>query len=100
MPTYATLARFTAQEVTSMTNTRKALEEGAKMAAEIGIKLIGAYATLGPYDVMLIYEAPDEKVAAGMAMGFGAKWGGRPETWTLIPVEELPKITAKRRGQS
>lgn len=100
MPIYATLVRFTAEEVTAMANTRKALEEGTKMATEMGIKLIGTYVTLGPYDVMLIYEAPDEKVAAGMAMGFGTKWGGRPETWTLIPVEELPKIAAKRRGQS
>lgn len=100
MPTYATLVRFTAQEVTSMTNTRNALEEGVKMATEMGIKLISAYATLGPYDVMLLYEAPDEKVAAGMVMGFGAKWGGRSETWTLIPVEELPKLAAKRRKQT
>ena len=83
-----------------MVNTRKALDEGMKMATEMGIKLIGTYATLGPYDVMLLYEAPDEKVAAGIAMGFGAKWGGRSETWTLIPVEELPKVTAKQRGRT
>jgi uncharacterized protein with GYD domain len=83
-----------------MTNTRRALEEGVKMAAGMGIKLIGTYATLGPYDVMLLYEAPDEKVAAGMVMSFGAKWGGRSETWTLIPVEELPKLAARRRGRT
>jgi uncharacterized protein with GYD domain len=100
MPIYATLARFTAQEVTSMANPRKALEEGMKMATGMGIKLIGTYATLGPHDVMLIYEAHDEKIAAGMAMGFSAKWGGRSETWTLIPVEELPKLAAKRRRRT
>jgi len=100
MPTYATLVKFSAQEVTAMTNTRKALAEGAKMAAEMGIKLIGTFATLGPYDMMLLYEAPDEKVAAGMIMRFNARWGGRSETWTLIPVEELPKLTAGRRGRT
>ena len=98
MPIYATLVRFSAQEVTSYTNPRKALEDGMKKATEMGIKVIGTYATLGPYDVMLIYEAPDEKVAASMAMDFGAKWGGRSETWTLIPTEELRKVAAKRRG--
>jgi len=92
MPTYATLVRFTAHEETSYANPRQALEAGAKLAAAVGIKLIGSYATLGPYDVMLIYQAPDEKLAANMAMDFGLKWGGRAETWTLIPVEELRKI--------
>lgn len=98
MPTYATLVRFTAQELSSMADPQKALEEGMKMAAEMGIKPISTYATLGPYDMMLLYEAPDEKVAAGMAIGFGTKWGGRSETWTLIPMEEFAKLAAKLRG--
>ena len=96
MPTFATLVRFSAQEITSYANPRKALEEGEKLAVERGIKIIGSYATLGPYDVMLIYEANDEKIAANMAMDFGLKWGGRGETWTLIPVKELRTITKKR----
>lgn len=91
MPVYATLVKFSAQEVTNMSNTRKALDEGKKAAAELGIKPLGAYATLGPYDMMLIYEATDEKAAVSMAMGFGAR-GGRAETWTLIPVEEMAKF--------
>lgn len=98
MPIYTTLVRFAAQEVTAYSNPRMALEEGVKMAEKRGIKLIGAYATLGPYDVMLIYDAPDEKAAASLAMDFGAKWGGRSETWTLIPTEELRKVSARRKG--
>ena len=100
MTTYATLVKLSAQEVTAMTNTREALEEGVKMAAKMGIKLIGTYATLSPYGVMLIYEAPNEEVAAGMVTGFSSKWGGQSETWTLIPVDELPKLAGKRRGQT
>ncbi len=97
MPTYATLVRFSAQEETSYANPRQALEEGMKKAPEQGIKIIGSYATLGPYDVMLIYEAANERIAANMAMDFGMKWGGRAETWTLIPAGELRKVPRKRR---
>ncbi len=100
MPTYATLVRFSAQELTNMSNTIRALEEGAKTAAELGVKPIGAYATLGPYDVMIIYEAANEKAAVNMAMGFGTKWGGRAETWTVIPMDELikPAKPARKPG--
>jgi uncharacterized protein with GYD domain len=100
MPTYATLVRFNAHEETSYANPRQALEEGMMTATEKRIKLIGSYATLGPYDVMLIYEAPNEKVAANMAMDFGMKWGGRAETWTLIPAAQLRKVTKKRRSKA
>ena len=51
--------------------------------------MISSYATLGTYDVLLIYDAPDEKAVVSMAINFSDKWGGRPETLTLIPVEEL-----------
>ncbi|MFC2022997.1 GYD domain-containing protein, partial [Chloroflexota bacterium] len=68
---------------------RQAMEEVTRVAPKMGIELIATYATLGPYDVMLIYEAPDEMAAVGMALNFSDKWGARPETWTLIPVEEL-----------
>jgi uncharacterized protein with GYD domain len=100
MPVYATVAKFTSQEVTSMSHVRKALDESTTQAREMGIKVINGYVTLGPYDMMLIYEAADEKAAAMLAMNFSSKWGGRPETWTLIPKEEFSKIPDKSKGFS
>jgi len=91
MPAYVTLVKFIPEGPKSINDIGKALEEGTKMAKEMGIKPIGAYATLGPYDMMLIYEAPDEKVAAGMSMSFR----GQTETWTLIPMEEFTKVEPK-----
>ncbi len=65
MPTYATLVKFISQGLGGIGDPEKAYNEGIKMVAQMGIKTIGAYATLGPYDLMLLYEAPDEKVTAG-----------------------------------
>ena len=90
MPTFATLVRFT-PALKNIDKIGKAFEEGREMVEEMGIKPIGAYATLGPYDMMFIYEAPDEKVAAGMSMSFL----GQTETWTLIPMEEFTKLAAE-----
>ena len=98
MPTYATLVKLTPQAISSMDDPRKAYEDGKKMAAQMGIKFIGAYATLGPYDMILISKAPDEKVAMGMAMAFMTEWGGQTETWTLIPMEEFTQLAGKLKG--
>ena len=87
MPAYVTLVKFTPEEPRSIDDIGKAFEVGRKMAEEMGIKPIGAYVTLGPYDMMLIYEAPDEKVAADMSMSLR----GQTETWTLIPMKEFAR---------
>jgi len=57
-----------------------------KMAERMKIKTIGAYGLLGRYDMMFIYEAPNEKVAAGMPLSFTPRGNGQTETWTAIPI--------------
>ena len=98
MPTYVTLVKSGAEGVKSMGDLRKGYEEGTKMAEQMGIKIIGAYGVLGPYDMMYIYEAPDEKVALGSSMAQVAKWGGETETWTVIPMEEFIKLAERLKG--
>jgi uncharacterized protein with GYD domain len=98
MSIYATLVKFTSQEITGMSHARKALGACPGLAHELGIKLIDSYVMLGPYDIMLIYEAGDEKLSAMLAMNFTSKWGGRSETWTLITKEEFEKLPDKSRG--
>ena len=93
MPTYATLIRFQSQEADSIRDPKKAYEEGVRLASHLGIKSIGAYAILGPYDMLLIFEAPSDKAATGMSMATAGKWGAHAETWTLIPIEEFADIT-------
>ena len=56
------------------------------MAERMKIKTIGAYGLLGRYDMMFIYEAPNEKVAAGMPLSFTPRGNGQTETWTAIPI--------------
>jgi len=47
---------------------------------------------------MFIYEAPNEKVAAGVPLSFTSRGTSQTETWTAIPMEELIKLTARVKG--
>jgi uncharacterized protein with GYD domain len=99
MATYVTLVKITPQGLKSVDELGKEWGEGAKRVAQMGIKTIGAYGLLGPYDMMFIYEAPDEKVAAIVPMSFSSgKIGGQTETWTAIPMEEFVKLTGRLKG--
>lgn len=98
MPTYATLVKFTSEGLKSIGELGKAYEEGQKSAQQMGIKSIGAYATLGPYDMMFIYEAPNEQAAAGLCVSMATKWSGETETWTVIPMADFVKLTDRIKG--
>jgi uncharacterized protein with GYD domain len=98
MPIYVTLLKFTSEGLKSMADFGKAWEEGRERADQIGIKSVGAYGLLGRYDMMFIYEAPDEKVAAGMPLSFAPRGDAQTETWTAIPMEEFAQIAARLKG--
>jgi uncharacterized protein with GYD domain len=95
MATFITLVKFSAETVKNMGDFGSVYEEGVKIGQQMGIKSIGAYATMGPYDAMFIYEAPDEKTAIGMVMSIATNQGGTTETWTAIPMEEFTKLAAR-----
>jgi len=82
----------------SIASFSKSWEEGKQRAEAMGIKHIAAYGVLGPYDMMFIYEAPTEKVAAGLPLSFAPQGSGQTTTWTLIPMAEFMQIVARLKS--
>lgn len=64
----------------------KKIEEDAKE----GTKWLGIYWTLGRYDAVAIYEAPNEKAAMKMSIRRGE--GFNIETLVAVPLEEAKKL--------
>jgi len=90
MTSYVTLIKFTSQGPNSIIDFGKAWESAAENVANLGIKVVGAYGLLGPYDMMILYEAADQKSAAKLPLSLASLEGGiKTETWTTIPIEEF-----------
>ena len=53
------------------------------------IKILAHYALLGPYDFMLIYEAPDEITAAKVSLMSRVKGTYQIESWNAMPTKEI-----------
>ena len=73
--------------------TKENVAEATKViqrATEEGIKFLNIYYTLGRYDVVVIFEAPDEKIAMKMAMMIGDIES--TETLVAVPREEAMKL--------
>jgi len=55
-------------------------------------KWIGSYATLGPYDFLDIFEAPDQATATKVALIVRSFGHATTETWSATPWEDFQKI--------
>ena len=63
MAHYVPLMRWTTQGYAGLPKWRERLEEGERSIAEAGGSIVGVYVTLGRYDVVEIFEAPDDDTA-------------------------------------
>ena len=73
--------------------TKESIAEATKViqrATKEGVKFLNIYYTLGRYDVVVIFEAPDEKIAMKLSMMVGDIES--TETLVAIPREEATKL--------
>jgi len=93
MAMYMTMVKFTPQEAKGISNFCKEWQESAKRIEGSGIKLIGSYGILGPYDMAFVFEAPDQEKAASVPLAISYLDPGiQTETWSVIPMEEFAEL--------
>jgi uncharacterized protein with GYD domain len=92
MPHYITLMRWTSQGLAGLPGWRERVEDGDRIIREAGGRLVGIYVTLGRYDVVEIFEAPDDEIAIEILMKlqqFGAEHTETLRAFTRDEAEEI-----------
>ena len=95
MPHYVTLMRWTSQGVAGLPAWRDRIEDGEQIIASAGGSLVGVYITLGRYDVVEIFEAPDDETAAEILMKLQRIGAEHTETLRAFTREEAEEIIRK-----
>ena len=92
MPHYVTLMRWTTQGIAGLPAWRERVEEGERIIEAAGGKLVGVYVTLGRYDVVEIFEAPDDAIAIEILMKLQRFGAEHTETLRAFTREEAEEI--------
>src|SRR4051812_49340415 len=92
MATFITTIKFTEHGVQSIGETTKRAAAFKSAAKKAGVKVIGQYWTLGAYDGLLIYEAPDDETAAALMLGVSALDNVHTSTVRAFVAAEMDKI--------
>ncbi|MBA3412094.1 MAG: GYD domain-containing protein [Actinobacteria bacterium] len=92
MPHYVSLMRWTSEGVAGLPAWRERVEDGERVIEASGGKLIGVYVTLGRYDVVEIFEAPDDERAVEILMKLQRYGAEHTETLRAFTREEAEAI--------
>jgi uncharacterized protein with GYD domain len=92
MPTYIALANWTDRGAQQVKESPARVDMARKALLEMGGEFRSIYMTLGDYDLVFIYEAPDDAVAARFMLLLGQLGTVRTRTLKAFPEAAYREI--------
>ncbi len=93
MATYVLLTKVSPESMSAPEKLRD-LEQAVKKKVKKccpQVKWLASYATLGPYDYLDIFEAPDDLAASKVATIVRSFGHATTETWSAIPWDQFKR---------
>ena len=95
MATYIVLTSFTDQGIRNVKDTTKRADAVREQAKKFGVTVKDFFWTLGSYDVVAIFEAPDDASMTAFGLAIGAGGNVRTQTLRAFSREEMNGVLAK-----
>ena len=95
MANYVMLINFTEQGIQNFKDTEDRADAAASRLEELGGKLKDIYWTVGPYDIVLAAEAPDDETMTAFALEVSSLGNVRTTTLRAFDRDEIGAIIGK-----
>jgi uncharacterized protein with GYD domain len=95
MATYIVLSRFTEQGMRSIKDTAKRAELVREAARKMGIDMKSIYWTIGKYDLVATFEAPDDESITALCLTIGMQGNVTTQTLRAFSSNDMTGILAK-----
>ena len=94
MPTYIALGDWTNQGARAVRDSPRRLDEARRHLEEMGGRFVAFWMTLGGHDLVLVYETPDDAVAARFMLVLNGLGAVRTRTLKAFPEAAYRQIVA------
>ena len=95
MPTYISLVQFTDKGIQAAKDTTRRVNDWAAKVKSMGVSVKQMYWTLGTYDQVCVFEAPDDETAASVLLAADMLGNIRTQTLRAFTPPEMEKILAR-----
>jgi uncharacterized protein with GYD domain len=92
MPTYVALVNWTEQGVKNFRDTIRRAEDYRGLVEKHGGQVRQLLWTLGPYDLVVVTDFPDDETATAVALQTGALGNIRTTTMKAFDAEQMSAI--------
>lgn len=99
MATFIATIRFTEQGIQSVRETTRRAAAFKAATKKLGIKIKDIYWCLGPFDGLLLFDAPDVETATSAMLFLSSQGNVQTQTAQIFTAAEIEKIL-KRVGDS
>jgi uncharacterized protein with GYD domain len=89
MPRYVVLVNWTDQGIRNVKQTIERTDSGGEIAEKHGLKLEQAYWTVGAYDMVAVFEAPNDEAISAHLLEIGSLGNVRTTTLRAYDEEEM-----------
>jgi uncharacterized protein with GYD domain len=95
MPTYISLTQFTDKGIQGVKETTRRAATWTAQVQKMGVTVKQIYWTMGAYDGVCIFEAPDDATATAALLSADMLDNIRTQTLRAFTAPEMEKILAK-----
>jgi uncharacterized protein with GYD domain len=95
MARYISLIRFADQGIRNIKDTTKRGNDAMAEAEKMGMKIIEEYWTMGAYDGVVLFDAPDDETMSAFACKVSSLGNVKTETMRAFRKEEMEGILSK-----
>ena len=95
MATYISLVKFTDKGIQAAKQTSERVADWSAKVQSRGVSIKQMYWTLGHYDQVCIFEAPDDETAASVLLAADMLGNIRTQTMRAFTAKEIESILGK-----
>ena len=92
MSTYVALVNYTERGIQHIRDSPKRLDAVRRQLEEMGGSLKSFYLTMGEYDIVFVYEAPDDATSSRFLLLLGQSGFVRTKTMKAFDAEQMSAI--------
>ena len=92
---YVSLIQFTDQGIRNIKDTVKRGDAAMAEAQKLGMKITEEFWTMGAYDVVVMFDAPNDETMSAFTLKIGSLGNVRSQTLRAFRREEMENILAK-----
>ena len=95
MATYVGLIQFADQGIRNIKDTVKRGDAAMAEAEKIGMKVIEEFWTMGAYDVVVMFDAPNDETMSAFLLKIGSMGNVKSQTLRAFRKQEMEGVLAK-----